>query len=176
MTAIGLPLMRVTESLLLPAPQPSLQARASTPALALMADFLVTAASAIDASASLSEAKHAVRESGLSLLIVLQEPSCVLGVIDAKKLREEHALWPSPQIGSTQRELRVFDVVTRLSELEVMDLRTLAAATYAQVVEALERSDRDYLLVVETSSTATTGRLRGVVTRGQADMRTPAMP
>lgn len=159
-----LPLLQVAESLLLPALQPGVMAPASTPALALMTDYLVSAAPAIDASASLGEAERRLRDCAGGLLIVLDESPCVMGVLDARDLRGERATRTAPPSGAP----RVADLAVRLQQLPLLSLAALATATPAQLRDALDASGRDHLLVVEPSGTALTGRLRGVVPRAQA--------
>lgn len=174
MVSTPLTMRRVTESLLLPAVTTAVRTAAATQALALLTDFLATAAMTVDASASVGEAERRMRACGLGLLIVLDEPPCVLGVIDAHDLRGERAARPAEHPRRAPGELRVVDVVTRLRDLDTLDLATLATATPAQVVETLRRSGRDHLLVIEPSGTAVTGRLRGVVTLAQAEQHAPA--
>lgn len=176
MVLTPLTMRRVTESLLLPAVTTAARTAAATPALALMTDFLSTAVMTIDASASLGEAECRMRGCDFGLLIVLDESSCVMGVIDAHDLRGERAAWPDEQPRRAPGELRVVDLVTRLRDLDTLDLATLATATPAQMVETLRRSGRDHLLVIEPSDTAVTGRLRGVVTRVRAEQQARALP
>lgn len=176
MITTPLPLLRTTERLLLPAVSTAVRAPAVAPALALMTDFLVTAAASIEASASLGEAERRMLEGGVGLLIVLDEPPCVMGVIDLHDLHGGRAPWMSAQAEHSQAEWRVGDLATRLRELDVLSLATLSTATSAQVLEALRRSGRDHLMVVEPSGTDVTGRLRGVVSLAQADHQTRAAP
>lgn len=175
MTLTPLPTLRTAESLLLPTVSTAVRSPAAAPALALMTDFLVTAAASIEASASLGEAERRMLDGGVGLLIVLDESPCVMGVVDRRDLRGERAAWPAEQPGRPPGELRVADVVTRLRDLDTLDLATLATATPAQVMETLRRGGRDHLLVIEPSGTAVTGRLRGVVTRAQADPKARAL-
>lgn len=176
MTLTPLPMLRVAESLLLPAASTALRTPAAAPALALMTDFLVTAAPSIEASASLGDAERRMRDCGVGLLIVLDEPPCVLGVIDTHDLRGERAPWLRAQPERSPGELRVGDLVARLRELEVLSLATLSTATPAQVLEALRRSGRDHLLVIEPSGTDVTGRVRGVVSLAQTEKQAHAAP
>ena len=171
-----LPTLRVAESLLLPAVSTAVRTPAATPALALMTDFLVTAAVSIESSASLGEAERRILDCGVGLLIVLDEPPCVMGVIDTRDLRGERARWLSAQPERSPGELRVGDLVARLRELDVLSLTTLSTATPSQVLEALRRSGRDHLLVIEPSGTDVTGRLRGVVSLAQAEEQAHAAP
>lgn len=168
MVLTQLPMRRVTESLLLPAVTTAARSVAGGPALVLMTDFLTTPAMTIDASAGLGEAERRMRECSLGLLIVLDGSPCVMGVIDAHDLHGERAAWPAEPPARTSGELRVVDVVTRLRDLDTLDLATLETATPAQVLDTLQRSGRDHLLVIEPSGTAVTGRLRGVVALVQA--------
>jgi hypothetical protein len=176
MALAPLPMLRVVESLLLPTVTTAVRTAPATPALALVTDFLATSAMSIDASASLGEAERRMRDCGLGLLIVLDEPPCVMGVIDACDLRGERAARPSAQPGRAPGGMRVYDVVTRLRDLDTLDLATLATATPAQVVEAMQSSGRDHLLVIEPSSTAITGRLRGVIALAHAEQQARALP
>jgi CBS domain-containing protein len=174
MITTPLPLLRAAESLLLPPVSAAVQRPAAAPALNLMTDFLATAAASIEASASLGEAERRMLECGVGLLIVLDEPPCVMGVIDKHDLRGERAPWLSAQPERSPGEWRVGDLVTRLRELDVLSLTTLLTATPAQVLEALRSSGRDHLLVVEPSGTDVTGRLRGVVSRARAEQQAHA--
>jgi CBS-domain-containing membrane protein len=174
MALTSLPMRRVAESLLLPAVTAAVRTAPATPALDLMTDFLATEAMTIDACASLGEAERRMRECGLGLLIVLDEPPCVMGVVDARDLRGERAAWPTAQPGRAPDEWRVVDVVTQLRDLDTLDLATLATATPAQMVETLRRSGQNHLLVIEPSGSAVSGRLRGVVTQAQAEQQARA--
>ena len=175
MALTPLPMLRVVESLLLPAVSTAVRTPAGAPARGLMSDFLVTEAVSVEASASLGEAERKMLDCDLGLLIVLDGTSCVMGVIDKHDLHGGRASCPIAQPVRTPGEWRVGDLVTRLRDLDTLDLATLATATPAQVLETLRRGGRGHLLVVEPSGTAVTGRLRGVVTLAQAEQQARAL-
>jgi hypothetical protein len=68
-----------------------------------------------------------------------------------------------------RHELCVADVMTRLSELDVVELRALQHASVGDVLATLTKFGRPHLLVVEAASQQGPARIRGVVSHAQIE-------
>lgn len=171
MKSAALPTYRVAESLLVPCARPpsSPGVFADSPARAVMTDLLEVAAATISPNATISEAEAKMIHRGVRMLIVQDDTNCAAGVIGARDLYGERALCVQNEKKVVRSELKVADVMTTLSNLDAINLKSLSGATVADVVATFDQTGRRHLLVIEPSETDVSGRVRGVISLAQVE-------
>jgi CBS domain-containing protein len=73
------------------------------------------------------------------------------------------------QRGVHYDELAVVDVMTKLPDLDAIDLEVMKHSSVSNVVATLRRHGRNHLLVVERARADYPSRVRGVISRTQVE-------
>ena len=149
------------------APQPAVTL--ASPALAVMTDLTAVRAATVDPSESLAQAETAMVHQGVRMLFVVTQMPCVDGIVTLADLRGDKPMRVLQRRGGKREELCVADVMSKLSDLDMLDLAALGRATVADVAATLNHMGRPHLLVVEAASATSSGRIRGVVSHTQVE-------
>jgi hypothetical protein len=150
-----------------------------SPALWAMTDLTEVRAATVSADLTLEQAEQAMIQHGVRMLFVVSSMPCVDGIVSFDMLRGERSIRLIQQRHVRRTDLCVADVMSHKSELDVLDLAALAHATVGDVVKVLQQLVTAHLLVAETATPQGPARIRGVISRAQAErqlgMSLPAM-
>ncbi len=141
----------------------------ASPALTVMTDLTTVRAATVDPADSLAQAEAAMVQQGVRMLFVVTQLPCVDGIVTLADLRGDKPMKLLQRRGGKREELCVADVMSKLSDLDVLDLDALGRATVADLAATLNRAGRPHLLVVEAASATGSGRIRGVVSHSQVE-------
>jgi len=120
-----------------------------SPALEVMTDLARTTPATIRPQAPLAGANQLMITRGVRLLLVVDDPENVLGVITATDLLGERAMRVATERGMRRDELTVADLMIPAEQVEVIALQDAAAARVGHVLETLRRAGRQHALVVD---------------------------
>lgn len=148
-------------------PQPPVQLDST--ALTVMTDLTQVRAATVAPTDSLAQAETAMIHQGVRMLFVVSEMPCVDGIITLGDLQGDKPMKILSKRGGQRDELTVADVMSALSELDVVDLESLTRATVADVVATMHRLGRPHLLIVEAATATAMARIRGVVSHSQVE-------
>lgn len=140
-----------------------------SPALSVMTDLTLVRAATVHPQLGLQPAELKMIHQGVRMLFVVTEMPCVDGIVTAAALQGDRPMQLVQQRRVRHDELCVADVMTRLSDLDVIDLDTLGRATVGAVVATLQQYGRPHLLVVEAARPSQPARIRGVISHTQVE-------
>jgi len=141
----------------------------ASPALLVMTDLTESRAATVSARLPLNQAEQAMIQQSVRLLFVTSRLPCIDGVITADLLMGEKPIAVARQRQFRISDLCVADVMTPLSDLDVLDLSALEHATVGDVVDALRRFGVPYLLVAESATALDGIRIRGIISHTQIE-------
>jgi CBS domain-containing protein len=150
-----------------PAPPWPARVALDGPAVNTMTDFKQVAAVTIDPGAAIKDANRRMIENGIRLLLVVENPDRVLGIITANDILGEKPLQIVQERGVTHSEITVRDVMTPHELLEVIQIRDVLNARVGHVVATLRRAGRQHALVVEPNGGDSCQAVRGLFSASQ---------
>jgi CBS-domain-containing membrane protein len=171
MTESALPTFRFPENTCIPQAQPQSMGPVTltSPGLQVMTDLALVKASTIDPQTSLARAEQVMIHQGVRLLFVVSSFPCVEGLVTAADLIGDKPMRVVHQRGVHHQELSVADVMSELSALDALDFSVLKSANVAQVIATLNKFGRQHLLVVESATSQSPARIRGVISQTQLE-------
>jgi CBS domain-containing protein len=134
----------------------------ASPALEVMTDLKRASPATIRPQAPLAGANQFMIARAVRLLIVVDEPGQVLGILSAADILGERAMRAATERGLRRDELTVADVMLPAEAAEVIALEDAAVARVGHVVETLRRAGRQHVLVVDAER-----KLRGIFSLSQ---------
>jgi CBS domain-containing protein len=151
---------------------------AGSPAVDVMTDLRQIAAVTIAFDALIEAANQKMIAHGIRTLIVLDEQRHVNGIFTLTDILGEKPLQFSQQRGVGPADIKVGDIMTPASRIEVIDLAAVLNSRVGDVLETLKLSRRQHALVVDEASG---GRqmVRGIFSRTQIERQlglTPVPP
>jgi len=138
-----------------------------SPAAETMTDFNRVAAVTIDSGAAIDHANWKMIESGIRLLLVVELPDTVLGIITASDILGEKPMQIVHERGVRHSEIAVRDIMTSHQMLEVIQLCDVLNANVGHVVATLQRARRQHALVVEPNEGDICQAVRGLFSASQ---------
>ncbi len=138
-----------------------------SPATDTMTDFRRVAAVTIDPGASIDTANRKMIEHGIRLLLVVESPDIVLGIITASDILGEKPMQIVQERGIKHSEIVVRDIMTPHEMLEVIQMRDVLSANVGQVVATLKRARRQHAMVVEPNEGDSCQAVRGLFSTSQ---------
>lgn len=150
-------------------PRPQASVTLDSPARAVMTDLSTVRAATVAPSVSLEQAELAMVHQGVRMLFVVTQMPCVDGIVTLADLRGDKPMKLLQQRGGTRDDLCVEDLMSRLSDLDVVDLSALDKSTVGDLASTLFAYGRPHLLVVEAANHASAARIRGVVSHTQLE-------
>jgi len=133
-----------------------------------MTDFYRVAAVTIDPGAAIDVANRKMVENSIRLLLVVEHPDAVLGIITASDILGEKPMQIVQERGVKHSEIRVRDIMTPYEMLEVIQLRDVLDAKVGDVVVAtLQRARRQHAMVVEPNAGDSCQAVRGLFSASQ---------
>jgi CBS domain-containing protein len=105
---------------------------------------------------------------GVRSLLVVNVDNEIVGLISAPDLLGEKPLQHLREHGGRRADVRIYELMTPIAELEVLPLSAVAQARVGNVLATLEQSGRQHALVVEDSA-AGHALVRGIFSATQID-------
>lgn len=124
---------------------------------------------AIASMSDLAEGEATMIQQGVRMLFVVRHMPCVDGIVTAADLLGDKPVKLMQARQLRRQELCVADVMTPLSELDVVDLQALQRASVGDALATLAQFGRPHLLVVEAATQQGPARIRGVVSHAQIE-------
>ncbi len=140
-----------------------------SPALSVMTDLTEVRAATVAPGVTLPQAELKMIHDGVRMLFVVTQMPCVDGIITAAALQGDRPMQLIQQRNVRRDELCVADVMTPLSDLDVVDLGALQRATVGHVAATLQSFGRPHLLVVEAATPQHPARIRGLISHSQVE-------
>lgn len=138
------------------------QVKLSDPATFVMTDFRENAFFKVGAEEHIEEALRKMKHAGLRAAFVLDKNSDkLLGMITSYDIMGEKPLRYMQSAGIKHKDIQVRDIMEGLGGIPAVDMHDVEKATVQLVLEALQKSGRTHLPVVE-SKEGETPRLRGI--------------
>lgn len=141
--------------------------RRGNPALDVMTDLARVQPIVIAPTASIVAANERMIAGGVRLLFVVAGESRLLGLVTASDILGEKPLRYLSEHGGTREQILVQDVMTPRDRLETLSIQDVARASVGELVETMEGTGRQHMLVVETDSRTGTTRVRGLFSTTQ---------
>jgi len=120
-----------------------------SPALEVMTDLRRTTPATIRPQAPLAGANQFMIARGVRLLLVVDDPENVLGVITASDILGERPMRVAIERRMRRDELTVADVMVPAEQVEVIALEDLSGVRVGHVLETLRRAGRQHALVID---------------------------
>lgn len=149
---------------------PAPQATSVTPedsALAVMTDLTRVPAVLVDPDVDIEAGLRIMVRRGVRSLLVVNVDNEIVGLISAPDLLGEKPLQHLREHGGRRADVRIYELMTPIAELEVLPLSAVAQARVGNVLATLEQSGRQHALVVEES--AGHALVRGIFSATQID-------
>jgi CBS domain-containing protein len=137
-----------------PSAAPAARVSLESPALHVMTDLARVSPATIRPQAPLAGANQFMITRGVRLLLVVDDPENVLGVLTATDVLGERPMRVATERGVRRDELTVADVMTPAERMEALELTDVQAARVGHVLETLRRSGRQHALVVDYDALA----------------------
>jgi len=143
------------------------QVALNDPATTVMTDFRERPVFTIDADEKIDEALQQMKHAGLRAAFVMDKQSDgMLGIITAYDIIGDKAMRHLQSVGFndhafTRSEICVRDIMDKVEDWRVAEVRQIVGATVKSVLEALQRNRRSHLPVMETMPDGNL-RLRGI--------------
>ena len=138
-----------------------------SPAAETMTDFNRVAAVTIDPGAAIDHANRKMIENGIRLLLVVESPDIVLGIITASDILGEKPMQIVQERGVRHGEITVRDIMTPHEMLEVIEMRDVLNARVGHVVATLQLARRQHAMVVEPNEGDSCQAVRGLFSSSQ---------
>lgn len=171
MSDFALTTFRFPENTCIPQAQPKLggSVTLTSPALDVMTDLAQVKAATIDPETLLDKAEQAMIQQGVRSLFVVSDYPCVAGLVTATDLIGEKPMRQVSQRNLQRQDLRVADVMTKLSMLDALDYDELKTATVGNVIATFKKVGHTHLLVVQAATAKGPARIRGVISITQIE-------
>lgn len=120
----------------------------SDPAMDVMTDTSKVSVISIRANRSMQRANEKMIRYGVRMLLVLDENEQIAGLITATDVLGEKPVRFLKNMGGTNADILVRDIMTAQPDLEVMKCDDVQRAKVGQIVATLKKSNRQHALVV----------------------------
>lgn len=132
-----------------------------------MTDFSRVAAVTVDPGTSIDEANRKMIGYRIRLLLVVDYPDIVLGIITASDILGEKPMQVVQERGVRHNEIAVRDIMTPHAMLEVIQMRDVLSASVGNILATLQRAQRQHALVVEPNEGDACQAVRGLFSTSQ---------
>ncbi|HET7587736.1 MAG TPA: CBS domain-containing protein [Gammaproteobacteria bacterium] len=120
-----------------------------SPAIDVMTDLARVAAITIGPNNTMDDALTRMKNSGVRLLLVLNNEGATLGLITARDIQGERPVRFMRELGVAREDVLVRDIMTPRERLEAMWMRDVQVASVGDIIETLKRTGRQHAMVVE---------------------------
>ena len=136
-----------------------------SPAVQVMTDFTQVPAATIESGAGIAEADAFMRRRGVRALIVTGAGGSVTGVLTSTDVLGEKPIKFALENGVRRDEIRVSDLMTGRSLLELLVYEEVRQARVGHIVATLRNAGRQHFLVGEKGADGE--RVRGIFSLSQ---------
>ena len=136
-----------------------------SPALLVMTDFAQTSAATIEPEASVAYAHDYMRRRGVRALLVTDADGGLVGILTSTDVLGEKPIKFALDYGVKRDEIRVSDLMTRRSLLELLVYEEVRQARVGHIVATLRKAGRQHFLVGEQGADGE--RVRGILSLSQ---------
>jgi CBS domain-containing protein len=136
-----------------------------TSALLVMTDFTQTAAATIEPEAGIAFALDYMRRRGVRALLVTDPGGGVIGILTSTDLLGEKPIKYMLDYGVKRDEIRVSDLMTPRSRLELLVYEEVRQARVGHIVATLDKAGRQHFLAGEHGQEGE--RVRGIFSLSQ---------
>ncbi len=171
MTALALTTFRFDPQTCIPQAQPKFKS-AVTPessALDVMTDLAVIKAETIAPEITLPEAEKVMINRGVRALFVTSNFPCIDGLVTVADILGEKPMKLVNERHLKFQNLTVLDVMTDLSNLDVVDYDEVKNATVASLIATFAKLKCTHILVVQAAKIQGPARIRGVISQTQLE-------
>lgn len=147
--------VKATDIITVSNPSQPLQIAADSPAFEAMTDLRRTPTISISPDETLDRAKSTMISGSVKLLFVCNGFGELLGLLTANDLAGERAIVKAKATHQKVTELEVGEVMTRLPDLEFLELTEVATAEVGHIIATLKAYNRQHALVVDHRQTPT---------------------
>ena len=171
MRDFALTTFRFPEHTCIPQAQPKLgePVTLASPALNVMTDLAQVKAATIDPDTGLDKAEQTMIQQGVRSLFVVNDYPCVAGLVTFADLMGEKPMRMVSERHIQRQDLRVADVMTKLSMLDALDYDELKKASVGNVVATFRKGSHTHMLVVQAATYKGPARIRGVISATQIE-------
>ena len=136
-----------------------------SPALLVMTDFAQTSAATIEPEASVAYAHDYMRRRGVRALLVTDADGGLVGILTSTDVLGEKPIKFALDYGVKRDEIRVSDLMTRRSLVELLVYEEVRQARVGHIVATLRKAGRQHFLVGEQGADGE--RVRGILSLSQ---------
>lgn len=140
---------------------------ASSPAISVMTDLRLVSAATIGPEVSLEEATRTMIARNVRLLLVVAPDQSVVGLITARDTQGEKPIQWLHDRGGRHADLRVADMMCRVEDMDVIDIRDVLHAEVGHILATLHAWGRQHAVVGETDPVSGRQRIRGIFSATQ---------
>ena len=141
----------------------------ASPALNVMTDLALVRAATVEPDTLLDKAEQTMIQKGVRSLFVVNDFPCVAGLVTAADVLGEKPMRQVTLRNIQRHDLRVADVMTRLSDLDALDYDELKSANVGDVITAFKKVGHTHFLVVQAATEQGPARIRGVISITQVE-------
>ncbi|MDH3689179.1 MAG: CBS domain-containing protein [Gammaproteobacteria bacterium] len=149
-----------------PPEQPEL-VRLINPAVDVMTDFTYVHPVTTDPDMPIDNALELMKTAGVRLLLVTNEQDQIIGLITARDIQGEKPIRQLEETRTVRSSITVEMIMTRQSEITVLDMRSVQDAEVGHIIETLKQLERQHILVVEVDDNTGGQRVRGMFSTSQ---------
>lgn len=148
------------------------QVELKDPAVSVMTDFRVRAVFKLDPDETIDHALNKMKVAGLRMAFVKEKNSGkLLGAISSYDIMGEKPMRYLQSVGFsdrsiTHKDILVRDIMEHTKDWEVVDMREVEKANVQNILEALQKSGRTHMPVIETLA-GKEAHLRGLFSSAQ---------
>jgi CBS domain-containing protein len=137
------------------------------PAIKAMTDLKKIPARIIYPKESIDAANEKMIANKVRLLFVVNYSDQILGIITAQDILGEKPVKFAQENNVKRSEILVQDIMTPAEQLDVIEIKTLANATVADIIETLRQKKRQHILVVDYQGPNNEKTVRGIFSLNQ---------
>lgn len=136
--------------------------RATDPAMSVMIDYRTRSSVTVSETARLDNALEHMKHAGVKCAFVIDEKKTVIGMITAHDMLGEKPQQHMHFTGATHDDVLVKDIMQKISDWRVADIKDIEQSTVGDVWEAFNETRMTHLPVMETTE-SNEQRLRGLL-------------
>ncbi|MDX1592868.1 MAG: CBS domain-containing protein [Gammaproteobacteria bacterium] len=132
------------------------------PAVTVMTDLSQSRLVTVRTEVGLDEAQDLMMRSGVRMLMVIDDRDRIVGLVTSRDLIGEKPIHFASEQRVRRDEIRVADVMTPKSRMDVMRFEDVQKARVGDIVQTLRESARQHAVVVEPNPGGDEMLLRGI--------------
>ncbi|MCB1314834.1 MAG: CBS domain-containing protein [Leptospiraceae bacterium] len=150
-----------------PTPTAPLRVSMDSSAMEVMTDLKQVAASTIGPESSVEEANTKMKLRGVRMLLVVDVDDTILGLITATDVLGEKPMQYLNTHGGQHKDIKVKNIMTPQSQIEVLLIRDVSQASVGDVVETLKKVGHQHAVVVDNQGPNNARTIRGIFSLNQ---------